>query len=92
MSKHELQYTPVAAYKVGDKILTSVSSWNGLEELRDQQGQKLIVVRASGSAFRESFCELFSAVGLPMKSGTMTVLSGTPDLLAELGLITRSQP
>lgn len=92
MSKHELQYTPVAAYKVGDKILTSVSSWNGMEELMDQQGRKLIVVRSSGSAFRESFCELFQAVGLPMEPGTMTVLSGTPDLLAELGLITRSQP
>lgn len=92
MNKNELQYTPVAAYKVGDKILTSISSWNGLEELRDDKGRKLIVFRSSGSAFRESFCELFQAVGLPMEPGTMTVMSGTPDLLVELGLITRTQP
>ncbi|WP_333907491.1 hypothetical protein [Delftia acidovorans] len=92
MSKYELQYTPVAAYKVGDKILTSVSSWNGLEELRDEKGRKLIVSRAPRSAFRESFCELFQAVGLPMEPGTMMIMSGTPDLLVELGLIAKSQP
>jgi hypothetical protein len=90
MSKNELQYTPVAAYKIGDKILTSVSSWNGLEELRDDQGRKLIVSRAPRSAFRESFCELFQVAGLPVERSTMTVVCGTPDLLAELDLIAKS--
>jgi len=87
MASPELKYIPVAAYKVGEKVLTSVSSWNGLEELRDDKGRKLIVSRAPRSAFQESFCELFQAAGLPVEPGIMTVMSGTPDLLAELGLI-----
>jgi hypothetical protein len=89
MSKHELQYTPVAAYKIGDKILTSVSSWNGMEELRDEKGQKLIVTRGNAGSFAESFVGLFGVLDIPAREGSMHVLSGTPDLLAELGLLTK---
>lgn len=87
MASPELKYTTVAAYKVGDLILTSVSSWNGLEELRDQQGRKLIVARDVGSGpFAHMFDGMFSGL-LPAREGTLVVLQGAPELLLELGLI-----
>lgn len=87
MASHELKYTHVAAYKVGDLILTSVSKWNGLEELRDQQGRKLIVARdVNEGPFAHLFDGMFASL-LPGREGTLVVLQGTPELLLELGFL-----
>ncbi|WP_288897400.1 hypothetical protein [uncultured Delftia sp.] len=91
MASPELKYTPVAAYKVGEMIFTCFSSWNGMEELRDQKGRKLIVARENAGSFAESFVGLFGVLDIPSKEGSMRVLSGSPDLLMELGLIKKEE-
>ena len=77
-----INYTPVRGYRLqgasGPLVLTEVSEWNGLTELRDDKGRRLIVALSSSA-----IAEAFAAFGVPAPC-FMTIVSGSPDLLAEL--------
>jgi hypothetical protein len=81
----QLDYEKTQCFKVKGITFTLASSWNGLEEWRDEQGRKLIVARDSGCGFASAFGDIFGDM-FPSKYqvGKIAVLSGSPDLLAQL--------
>lgn len=79
-----IQMTPVPIFNIqigGMKLdgLREVSEWNGMKELRDQKGRKLIVMYEIGM-----FSELFSSRADKQTSIEASVISAHPELIAEI--------
>lgn len=60
--------------------------WNGLAELRTPKGDKLIVT-AQPDSFLKLFDSIFPGLAEEGLSDGVSVLSGSPSLLLELGLV-----
>lgn len=84
-----ISYKPVKAYEVqtrsGPLSLTQGSTWNGLTELVDQQGRKLIVLLPGGLA--SEVAAAFTALGVSGEVPKMTIVTGSAELLLELGVL-----
>lgn len=79
-----LEYTATAAYKIGERLFTRASTWNGMEEWHDCKGRKLIVSPAPRDVFSDMFNGLLEESS---RAQRLTVIGGTAELLDELGLI-----
>lgn len=81
-SKTSIAFERVGCYRVNGHILTSVSKWNGLEELRDEKGRKLIVwmLGGTGPGFHGLFEKLFGQ----SQDGVLEPIVGDLELMAEL--------
>ena len=80
-----LQFDRVESFKVFGLHFTIASRWNGLEEWHDAEGRRLIV--ALEQQPNAGFDAAFRAVLQPSNERapeTLRVVSGHPDLLAEL--------
>lgn len=81
-----IPFEPAAAARIKtasgqELVLVEASAWNGLSELVDNRGRKLIVAFPGGR--RGLMLDSLPSPAL----GDLAVIGGSPDLLAEIGLI-----
>lgn len=79
----KLEYKAIESFEVCGIIFNCVSKWNGLEEWRDSDGQKMIVSRDRGSPIAAVFAEIFTDGPQP---GQLAVVSASPRLIDQLKL------
>jgi hypothetical protein len=82
--KVKIELTEVPSFMVKGNgvdlgVFREVSQWNGLRELQNSEGHKLII-STEGNAFAVMFDELLSGT----KARDATVVSASPELMARL--------
>ena len=86
-----LKTEEVFTVKVGENQVEHMrvaSKWNGLLELRTENGEKLIVFAPEPTPFAGAFADVFGDVfgKAPSKEPSDTfIIMGSPDLIARLG-------
>lgn len=77
-----ITYEKVETYRVCGVLFTYASSWNGMEEWRDDKGRKLIVMRDRFQGLTDVFGRIFGEAAEPAK---LQVVACSPDLVPVLG-------
>lgn len=77
---NEIEYEKVETYRVAGVLFTYVSSWNGIEEWRDGQGRKLLVMRERNLGFADAFGRIFGA-GAETSKRQLQVIACSADLV-----------
>jgi hypothetical protein len=80
----KIQVTEKTAYELtigGEKVLFTVAStWNGLTELQDAKGRRLLVAMP-GTTFSSMFAACFNAPATPQE---VTVIGGSVEMIGAL--------
>lgn len=56
---NQIEYEQVETYRVAGVLFTYASTWNGIEEWRDGQGRKLLVMRDRFLGLTDAFGRIF---------------------------------